>query len=116
MTPEAFAFARKALGLAGSHPLAAAPLGKRGSDRVYFRLTWGVRESAILVHYDPRREENRYHAAIARFLYRVGVPVPRVIGHDPAAIRALIERARQSVVDRQTAWDSRRSANPWLSS
>jgi hypothetical protein len=44
-----------------------------------------------LVDYDPRREENTYFADIAAFLAGIGVPVPRIIRHDPAACLMVIE-------------------------
>lgn len=91
ITTETPAFARQALGLADSVPLTMMPLNKRGSDRAYFRLTWPPHESAILIHYDAGRQENCYHAPIAQFLERIGVPVPRLIRHDPAGCLILME-------------------------
>lgn len=88
---QALDWARQALGLGDSASLHMARLGKRGSDRVYFRLTWPPQESAILIHYDPNREENGYHAQIAQFLHRIGVPVPRMIGHDPVGCLIVME-------------------------
>lgn len=81
--PEAIEFARKTLGLAESAPLRIRPLGARGSDRAFFRLVWPANESAILIDYDPKRQENCYHAAIAQFLEDIGVPAPHLLGHDP---------------------------------
>jgi N-acetylmuramate 1-kinase len=91
MRSEAVDFARQALGMAGSIPVEVAPLGKRGSDRSFFRLTWTPDQSAILINYDPKRQENCYHAEIAEFLYRIGVPAPRMIHHDPAQRLVLME-------------------------
>lgn len=81
--PEALQFARKTLHLAESTSVQITPLGKRGSDRAFFRLAWPPNQTAILIDYDPKRQENCYHAAIAQFLDNIGVPVPHLFGHDP---------------------------------
>lgn len=75
-------FACTALGLGTSDNAAVSPLNARGSDRVFYRFTWGEGNSAILVHYDPQRTENTYYADIAAFLGSKHIPVPRIIGHD----------------------------------
>ena len=85
------AFAREALGLPPPVDLALSALGERGSDRTYFRVTWGQGESAILVHYDPKRVENGYYADIALFLEGIGIPVPHLLRHDPAACLIVME-------------------------
>jgi N-acetylmuramate 1-kinase len=85
------AFAREALGLSEALSLGVYPLAGRGSDRIYFRLSWDQAASAILVHYDPKRIENAYHADIATFLRDINVPVPNVFRHDPAACLILME-------------------------
>ncbi len=82
---------RKALNLPPSTPIRLTALGKRGSDRAYFRAAWGRASTAILVDYDPKRVENAYYADIAAFLAGIGVPVPHVIRHDPAACLIVIE-------------------------
>lgn len=84
-------FARKALGIEESVPVEVVPLGKRGSDRVFFRLAWPQHNSIVLILYDPRRQENCYHAAIAQFLHDIDVPVPRIIRHDPVGHLVLME-------------------------
>jgi aminoglycoside/choline kinase family phosphotransferase len=84
-------FARDALGISDTVPLESSALGGRGSDRVYYRIRWGNGNSAILVEYDPRRKENAYFADIATFLDGIGVPVPHLIRHDPAAHLILME-------------------------
>lgn len=81
--PETLDFVRKILHLAESIPVQITPLGKRGSDRAFLRLVWPPNESAIVIDYDPKRQENCYHAAIAEFLEDIGVPVPHLFGHDP---------------------------------
>jgi hypothetical protein len=92
MGPEAMiVFAREALGLPGSVDLALSALGGRGSDRTYFRVRWGQGESAILVHYDPKRVENGYYADIALFLEKIRIPVPHLLRHDPAACLIAME-------------------------
>jgi len=77
-------FSRKALGLTQSISIELAPLEGRGSDRTFYRLTWDRKDSAILIHYDPKRVENTYYADIAIFLRSIDVPAPRLIRHDPA--------------------------------
>ncbi|HSW38775.1 MAG TPA: phosphotransferase [Acidobacteriota bacterium] len=75
-------FARITLGLGSDDRLELTPFAGRGSNRCYFRLRWGSSCSAILVNYDPRRIENTLYAGIAQFLHEIGIPVPRIIGHD----------------------------------
>ena len=87
----AIAFAREALGLIRSAPMDIVPLNQRGSDRSYFRVSWAPEGSAVLVHYDPVRPENALWADIALFLAGLGVPVPRLLGHDPEACLVLME-------------------------
>jgi aminoglycoside/choline kinase family phosphotransferase len=93
MKPEEamIAFSREALNLPPSTLITLSPLGKRGSDRAYFRVEWDRGSTAILVHYDPKRAENAYYADIAAFLASIGIPVPRIVRHDPAACLAVIE-------------------------
>lgn len=64
----------------------------RGSGRVFYRLH-GDRSSAIFVQYDPERVENRRYARHARFLARLGLPVPQVFAHDARQRFLLIEDA-----------------------
>lgn len=103
---EMIGFARKALGLSESVLLRLTPLPGRGSDRTFFRLAWNRADSAILVHYDPKRVENDYYADIAVFLRDIHVAVPGLIRHDPA--RCLI--AMEDMGDRDL-WSFRKS--PW---
>ncbi len=88
---EMIGFARETLGLSESVVLKLSPLEGRGSDRTFFRLRWHRENSAILVHYDPKRTENTYYGDIAIFLRDIGVPVPRLNRHDPANCLILIE-------------------------
>jgi|WetSurMetagenome_2_1015567.scaffolds.fasta_scaffold34544_1 N-acetylmuramate 1-kinase len=88
---DLIAFARDALGLSLSVPVESSPLGRRGSDRVYYRLRWGKENSAILVDYDPGRVENAYFVDIAIFLESIYVPVPHLIRHDPKNCCILME-------------------------
>ena len=85
------AFARKALGLSGSVSVTLTPLEGRGSDRTFLRLKWSQKNSAILIHYDPKRVENTYYTDIATFLSDIQVPVPRLIGSNPALCLILME-------------------------
>lgn len=53
-----------------------------GSKRSFHRISFGDNCFAIFMHYDVSFEENKYYASIAEFLLKIGVPVPRIIGHD----------------------------------
>ena len=83
-------FARESLELSPSDSAELIPFSGRGSDRSYFRFNWANR-SAILVQYESSRIENSYFADIAAFLFENGIPVPRIIRHDAAAGRILLE-------------------------
>lgn len=87
-----------------------SPLKGRGSDRSFFRLQWTGDGSAILVHYDPKREENSYYAKIAVFLREINVPAPRIIRHDPASCLILMEDLgdRDLWSFREVPWQDRR--------
>jgi aminoglycoside/choline kinase family phosphotransferase len=104
-------FAREALGLSESASIELSTLGGRGSGRTFSRLRWNQKDSAILIHYDPNREENIYYADIAAFLHDINVPVPRLIRHDP--IRCLILMEDLGDTDlwsfRETPWENRRT-------
>ncbi len=52
---------------------------------------WCRKDSAILIHYDPKRVENAYYTDIALFLHNINVPVPRLIRHDPVRCLILME-------------------------
>lgn len=85
------AFARQAVGLPESAFIGLSPLGGRGSDRTFFRLTWAPRNSAILIHYDPQRIENAYYGDIATFLREIDVPVPTVMLHNAELCLMVLE-------------------------
>ncbi len=104
-------FARGALGFSESVSVELFPLEKRGSDRTFFRLRWNRKGSAILVHYDPKRVENTCHADIAAFLLGIGIPVPRLIRHEPAACLILVEDLGDTDLwsFRKTPWKTRRA-------
>ena len=80
---EIVAFAKETLGLSPKTRTELVPFEGRGSDRAYFRFRWNGGHSVILVQYQPSRVENTYYAGIAFFLEEIGVPVPKVIHHDP---------------------------------
>lgn len=84
-------FAAGALGLANTDDIELTPLSGRGSDRTFFRLTWGLTHSAILIHYDPNRIENAYYGNIAIFLKDIGVPAPTLLHHDSGQCLMLME-------------------------
>ncbi|MCX5806437.1 MAG: phosphotransferase [Proteobacteria bacterium] len=85
------------------------PLAIRGSDRNFFRMTWGDKDSAILIQYNPNRLENTYYADIAVFLCSIHIPVPLMISHDPAACLMLMEDVgeRDLWSLRDTSWETR---------
>jgi N-acetylmuramate 1-kinase len=84
-------FARKALGLGRSASIKLTALSGRGSDRAFYRLTWGKTNSVVLIHYDPKRIENAFYADIAIFLREIGVNVPILICHDAEQCLMLME-------------------------
>jgi len=99
-------FAREALGLSESVSIELSPLEGRGSDRTFFRLRWNQKDSAILIHYNPKRVENTYYADIAKFLHEINVPVPQIIRHDPAMCLIITEDLSNTDL-----WSLRR--DPW---
>ena len=104
-------FAREALRLSGSASIELFPLEGRGSDRTFFRLRWNRKDSAILVHYDPKRVENTYYADIAIFLRDIDVPVPRLIRHHPTGCLIVMEDLGDTDLWslRKTPWETRRA-------
>ncbi len=104
-------FARQALGLPLSVFIEVFPFDGRGSDRAFFRLKWDRKDSAILVHYDPRRVENAYYADIAGFLHEIDVPAPRLIRHDPDRCLIVMEDLGDSDLwaFREASWETRRA-------
>jgi aminoglycoside/choline kinase family phosphotransferase len=108
---EMIGFMRETLGLSESVPIELSPLEGRGSDRTFFRLRWNQKNSAILIHYDPKRVENTFYADIAKFLHRIGVAVPRTIRHDPPRSLILMEDLGDTDLWslRETPWETRRA-------
>jgi aminoglycoside/choline kinase family phosphotransferase len=108
---EMIVFAREALGLPASISIELSPLGGKGSDRTFFRLRWNREESAILVHYDPKRVENTYYADIAAFLREIDVPAPRLIRHETAGCLIVMEDLGNTDLwsFRETSWETRRT-------
>jgi N-acetylmuramate 1-kinase len=104
-------FAREALGLSGSVFIELSAFEGRGSDRTFFRLKWNPKNSAILVHYDPKRGENTCYADIAVFLKDIDVPAARLIRHDPAGYLIVTEDLGD--IDlwslRTTPWETRQT-------
>ena len=64
--------------------------GMRGSQRTFMWLMSGAR-TAILMRYDPAREENKLFALHARFLKALGLPVPEVLFDDPENHLTIVE-------------------------
>jgi hypothetical protein len=108
---EMIRFARQALDLSKSTTIQLHPLEGRGSDRTFFRVKWNRKDSAILIHYDPKRLENTYYADIAIFLHDIRVPVPRLILHDPAASLVIMEDLGDNDLwsFNKTPWETRRT-------
>ena len=88
---EMIRFAREVFAFSDDFPMKLAPLAGRGSDRDFFRLQWGDADTAILIHYDPKRIENTYYGDIAVFLRDSRVAIPRLFGHDPGRCFMLME-------------------------
>ncbi len=88
---EMIDLARQWLRLPEGMPVEILPLEGRGSERAFFRLKWGQNHSAILIHYNPKRIENTYYAEIAIFLHQIGIPVPRLLHHNPNLCLVLME-------------------------
>jgi len=107
---EMIRFARVALGLPESVTIQLRPLEGRGSDRTFFRVKWNGGNSAILVHYDPKRLENTYYADIAMFLRNIQVPVPGLILHDPTDSLIIMEDLGDEDLwsFNETPWETRR--------
>jgi len=107
---ELLAFARESLGLSQEDELQLFPLGKRGSDRAYHRITWSIASSAILAEYQPNRIENAYYADIALFLLEIGIRVPQIIRHDRAS--GLLLQEDLGGIDlwilREESWETRK--------
>jgi len=108
---EMIVFAREALRLSESISIELYPLEGRGSERTFFRLKWNRNDSAILIHYNPKREENTYCADIATFLHEIDIPVPRLIRHDPADSLIVIEDLGDTDLWslRKIPWETRRA-------
>jgi aminoglycoside/choline kinase family phosphotransferase len=104
-------FCREALGIPTSVSTELSPLEGRGSDRTFFRLRWNLVDSAVLIHYDPKRVENTYYADIAAFLHEIGVPAPHLIRHDPAGCLIVMEDLGESDLwsFREAPWETRRT-------
>ncbi len=107
---EMLSFARRALGLSESVPIEFSPLGRRGSDRAFFRLKWNLKDSVILIHYDPKCVENTCYADIAAFLQSIQVSVPYLIRHDPVGCLIAMEDLGDTDLWslRRTPWETRR--------
>jgi aminoglycoside/choline kinase family phosphotransferase len=107
---DMISFSREALGLSESASIELSPLEGRGSNRTFFRLKWNRKDSAILIHYDPKRVENAYYADIAAFLSDINVPAPKLIHHDPARFLILMEDLGDTDLWslRKNSWETRR--------
>jgi N-acetylmuramate 1-kinase len=79
---EMLQFVRRAMRLGSSDALVSTPLAKRGSGRSFHRIRYKDHVSVVFMCYDQARKENSYYAAIADFLLKIRVPVPRILAHD----------------------------------
>jgi len=111
VSEEMTAFAAKTLGLSPTTRIELNPFSERGSDRSYFRLKWNETQSALLMHYDPKRRENTYFVDIASFLGSIGIPVPCISGHDPDICYIVMQDLGDMDLWtlRNTSWENRRS-------
>jgi len=109
-TSEESAFIHRTLCLAAGTRVEMAPVGKGGSDRAYFRVAVAGRAPAILMHYGRMYEENDGYAAVAAFLWGIGVTVPAIRGHDPEKRLILMEDLGDEDLFalRNTPWTIRR--------
>jgi NDP-sugar pyrophosphorylase family protein/aminoglycoside phosphotransferase (APT) family kinase protein len=84
-------------------------LAKGGSDRTFRRIRFRDASSVIFMHYNTKREENRYYADIAGFLQDIGVAVPRILAHDAARCFILMEDLGNTDLWslRQAPWEKR---------
>jgi N-acetylmuramate 1-kinase len=73
---------RNILRIEEKDPFEIIPIAKGGSHRLFYRVRFGNRESAIFMHYNSDRMENNYYAALAGFLHEIGVSAPRIFYHD----------------------------------
>lgn len=73
-----------------SPSLIACPLAPRGSARNFTRL-YDRNKTALLITHDPAREENHRYVGHARFLKKLGLPVPSVLSVDQENHTALFE-------------------------
>jgi aminoglycoside/choline kinase family phosphotransferase len=76
-------FVKKSLAAEISGSVRMTPLAGGGSNRSFHRILAGDGYSAIFMKYDITSEENTRYAVVAEFLGKIGVPVPRIIAHDP---------------------------------
>jgi NDP-sugar pyrophosphorylase family protein/aminoglycoside/choline kinase family phosphotransferase len=82
-------------------------LALRGSQRTFTRLYFDTR-SAMLVVYDPSRQENCLHAPLTRFLKRNGWPVPDLIHDFRRHDMMLLEDAGDDTLEQVVRRHSRR--------
>jgi hypothetical protein len=82
---------RAVLKLSPKTPVRLIPLPKRGSDRSYWRVSYGNEKTVIFMQYAPTRRENNYYVTIAGFLETIGISVPRIIFHEEARHFILME-------------------------
>jgi len=78
---------------ANTGAMVACPLAPRGSSRSFTRLYDARHHTAMLVHHNPEREENNLYAGHARFLKKIGMPVPSVLAEHAGKHVALFEDA-----------------------
>lgn len=109
-TEEILALSRARFPSLAALEIGIEPLEKGGSDRRFLRLQPKGEPSLIFVQYGKLREENSHYVAIAQFLEREGLRVPRMYRHEPESgliwMEDLGERDLWSF--RQEPWSVRR--------
>jgi len=81
---------------------AAQDLGRRGSNRAFFRLLHRD-AAAICIVYDPVRAENTRYAGHTRLLRDAGVPVPGLLADLPEATTVVLEDLGDDSLERRMA-------------
>lgn len=80
---EEISFIRKALNIDERIPIQVFSLHGGGSKRSFRRIIYTDNLTAIFMSYDLSRKEDTYYVSIAFFLEKIGIPIPKIIGHDP---------------------------------
>lgn len=77
-----------------THNVNVSPLPGGGSDRQYWRVSFGKSPNApstIYMHYTKARPDNLSFIPAARILERANVAVPKILAHDPDSMSIWLE-------------------------